>query len=493
LETIQYLRALGRSWFIVIITLIASGAGGYYIYHRETPTYQSSVRMIVSGAGKGVVRDEITARVLATQRAAALSQVAATAPAVQAAAIAAGYPAASPSVSSTSDEKGPFLTVNVTDTSARRAKAIADSFAATLPTTLVRLEGQTDTAVSVANLAPANLPSEPISPKLLNDLALSLAAGLILGIAIALFREVIDRTIRDTDELESITDLTVLGTIPRDGLKSQLPANTHPRSARAEAYRQIRTTLLNTTTQLRTIAVSSAAMGEGKTSVATNLAIVFSRAGHRVAIIDADLRRPSVAAVFGVPSKPGLADVLALRTTLEEALVIKDDGRLAILTAGAIPANPSEALGGSGMEHILAQLAAKYEYVFVDTPPVLPVTDALVVARMVDGVVLVTRLGRTTRERVKRALTAVRRVNAVIVGVVPNYAGTGTDRDYRYGYKYTGSHKKDDAPIDIDADLLQPAAHPVTTAPPPAPAPVEAPGVSVAPAAGVVSPAPEPD
>ncbi len=201
-------------------------------------------------------------------------------------------------------------------------------------------------------------------------------------------------------------------------------------------------------------------MGEGKTSVATNLAAVFSRAGHRVAIVDADLRRPRVAAVFEQPSKPGLSDVLARRVTLREALVVVDDGRLGILASGAIPANPSEALGGTGMEKVIAQLAADYEYVFIDTPPVLPVTDALVVAPMVDGVVLVTRLGRTTRERVKRALAAIDRVNAVPIGVVPNYAGKGADRDYRYGYKYTGSHKKmDETPADIDADLLQPTTH----------------------------------
>lgn len=469
----QYLRALARSWFVVIITLIAGGAGGYYVYHRTTPLYESSVRMIVSGHPTGQNQDEVTARSLASQRALALAQVAGTAPAIKAAAKAAGYPADLPSVNATSSDSGPFISLRVVDTNAGRAQAIANAFAGTLPTTLQNLEGSTDTALQVANLAPAGLPAAPFSPKLAKDLALGLVAGFILGIAIALLREVVDRTIRDTDELEEITGLTVLGTVPRDGLKSPLPANSNPRSARAEAYRQIRTTLLHSKQQLRTVAITSAAMGEGKTSVATNLAAVFSRAGHRVAIVDADLRRPRVATVFDVPSKPGLSDVLAQRTSLADALVVQDDGRLAILTSGAIPANPSEALGGTGMETVIQQLAADYEYVFIDTPPVLPVTDALVVAPMVDGVVLVTRLGRTTRERVKRAQAAVDRVNASMIGVVPNYAGKGTDRDYRYGYKYTGSHKgsrKDEAAAtDIDAELLHapsPPAHaPAVSAP----------------------------
>lgn len=464
----QYLRALARSWFVVIITLVAGGAGGYYVYHRATPLYESAVQMVVTGTTNGPATDEVTSRALAGQRALALAQIAGTAPAVKAAARAAGYPGDSPSVTATSTDSGPFITVRVVDTNAVRAQAIANAYAGILPETMQRLEGSTDTTVSVANLAAAPLPSAPFSPKLVKDLALGLAAGFILGIAIALLREVVDRTIRDTDQLEEITGLTTLGTVPRDGVKNSLPAVSKPRSARAEAYRQIRTTLLNSKQHVSTVAITSAAMGEGKTSVATNLAAVFSRAGHRVAIVDADLRRPRVAPVFDVPSKPGLSDVLARRASLADALVMQDDGRLAILPSGPIPANPSEALGGTGMEEVIKQLAAEFEYVFIDTPPVLPVTDALVVAPMVDGVVLVTRLGRTTRERVKRALAAVDRVNASMIGVVPNYAGKGADRDYRYGYKYTGSHKKDAAPTEIDADLLQPSTHTVVpSAPPP--------------------------
>lgn len=455
METIQYLRALARSWFIVLITLLAGGAGGYFAYHHATPQYRSSIRMIVSGNGGGQPTDEVTARILATQRALALSQVAATSPAIKAAAQAAGYPAASPAVSSTSDDQGPFLTVTVVDTRPARAHAIADAYARILPDTLVRLEGRADTSISVSALSPATLPSEPFSPRLLPDVGLGLAAGLVLGIAIALLREAIDRTIRDTDELERISGLSAVGTVPRGLPKQPLPVNTRPRSARAEAYRQIRTTLLNAESQPRSIAITSASAGEGKTSVAANLAAVFSRAGHRIALVDADLRRPRVAAVMEVRAKPGLSDVLARRVSLEEALIILDDGRLAVLPSGTIPANPSEALGGAVMGTVLERLKRDYEYVFIDTPPVLPVTDALVVAPMVDGVVLVTRLGRTTRERVRRAQAAIRRVNATIFGVVPNQAGKGADRDYRYGYKYAGSHKKGDKPAaEIDADTL---------------------------------------
>lgn len=455
METAQYLRALGRSWFIVIIALVAGGAGGYYVYHHATPLYRSAVRLAVAGNGG----DETTSRVLATQRAESIAQVANTPPAEQAAATAAGYPGITPGVSAVSSTDSPFINLTVEDTNPRRAQAIANSFAGVLPRVLVQVLGPTDTPVKVTNLAPASLPAAPFSPKRSKDVGLGLAAGLILGIFIALLREVFNRTVRDSDELERLSGLVVLGTVPRDLPKRLLPAVTDPRSARAEAYRQVRTTLLNVQPGgLRTIAVTSASLGEGKTSVATNVAAVFSRGGHRVALIDADLRRPRVAAFFGLSPQFGLTEVLSGVATLDQALNVLDDGRLGIVTSGRIPANPSEALGSLGMERVIEQLSEDYEYVIIDTPPVLPVTDASVLAPKVDGVVLVTRMEHTTRDRVKRALASLERVNASVLGVVPNQAGKGTDRDYRYPYRYVPSRRQREQSGEIGAITLHESA-----------------------------------
>jgi capsular exopolysaccharide synthesis family protein len=192
------------------------------------------------------------------------------------------------------------------------------------------------------------------------------------------------------------------------------------------------------------MAVTSASLGEGKTSVVTNVAAAFSRAGHRVAVVDADLRRPCVATFFGLNPERGLTDVLAGTCSLGEALNVLDDGRLAVLTSGARPDNPSEALASAGMKQVLRQLADDYDYVFVDTPPVLPVSDPLVVAPLVDGVIVVIRLGRTTRDRMQRASKALERVNATTLGVVPNMSGKGRDRDYRYPYRYASLRGRKD-------------------------------------------------
>jgi succinoglycan biosynthesis transport protein ExoP len=445
METVQYLRALSRSWYLVVVALIAGGAGGYIVYHETTPLYRSSVRMVVSGGAPGQSTDEVTARVLASQRAEALAQIASTPPAVNAAKSAAGYPSDFPSVSATADGNSPFVNVTVSDRSKTRAQAVANSFASVLPQVLQQLEG-VRTTLTLTNLADAPLPGKPYTPKFKREVGLGLAAGLVLGLLLALLREIFNRSVRDSDDLAKITELTILGTVPRDMPKKLLPAVTDPRSARAEAYRQIRTTLLNVQVRnLTTVMVTSASLGEGKTSVATNLAAVFSRAGHRVALVDADLRRPRVASFYNLRSQFGLTDVLSGVVPLKQALNILDDGRLAILTSGRIPANPSEALGSLGMEQVLEQLTREYEFVIIDTPPTLPVTDASVLAPKVDGVILVARIGYATRERIRRAQGALRRVNATVLGAVPNQAGKGADRDYRYPYRYASRNRKDGA------------------------------------------------
>ncbi|MBO0883352.1 MAG: hypothetical protein J2P17_24055, partial [Mycobacterium sp.] len=287
MEIADYVRVLKRSWLLIVIAVIAGGLGGYWVYDSKTPMYRSSVRMIVSGSGNGV-GDEVAARLLATQRALALSQVASTVPAVDAAKRAAGFSRADVSATSTADGSSPFLTVSVVGQSPTEVKAIADEFARTLPATMVELEGLTDSKIAVRKLAPASLPGKPFSPHFAREVGLGLAAGLVLGLVIAVLREAFDRTVRDSADVDETTDLTILGTVPRDLPKKLLPAVSSPRSARAEAYRQVRTTLINTGhPDLRTMAVTSASLGEGKTSVATNLAAVFSRAGHQVAVVDA--------------------------------------------------------------------------------------------------------------------------------------------------------------------------------------------------------------
>jgi len=173
---------------------------------------------------------------------------------------------------------------------------------------------------------------------------------------------------------------------------------------------------------LRTILVTSAVAGEGKTTTAVNLAITSALAGQRVLIVDADLRRPGVAIELGLEGVFGLTNLLIDETTLEEAVQPwGPGGELHVLPSGRVPANPSELLGSLRMLDLVYDLRARYDLVIFDTPPLLPVTDATVLGRAVDGVVLVTKVGSTSRDRLKRAVQGLRKLEIRTIGVACNW------------------------------------------------------------------------
>jgi capsular exopolysaccharide synthesis family protein len=448
-ESVRYLRALLASWWIIVIAVIAGGAGGYLVYHQATPMYRSSVRLIVAidtPPGEAAP-DPITSAALTAQVAQDLAGIATTGPAIVAAFNQSHHANAGSALSSLNvhaGASGSFVSISVTDANSTVARDVAAAFPVTLPQSLAQLSGG-GSQYKLNTVSSAALATSPYSPSKYRDLGLGLAAGIVLGLALAVLRESLNATVRDSSALEELTGQVILGTVPKDMRKVSLPSVSHPRSARAEAYRQVRTTLVNQSTKPRlTFAVTSATVGEGKTSVACNVAASFSRAGFTVALIDADMRRPRVAAVFGEKPRFGLSDLLLGRVPLQEAMFTRDDGRLAVISAGNIPADPAEIIGSNGMYELIQYLAQNYTFVIIDTPPLLPVADALVVASLVDGIVMVARLGGTTGERIQRAMHALDRVNAKILGIVPNQAARGIDRDYRYPYRYAPTRKQGD-------------------------------------------------
>lgn len=444
MEALHYVRAIIRSWWIVIIAVVVGLAGGFYVYATTTPVYQVGVRLVVALKTNNV--DPISAQAISGARAATLAQVAGTVPAIRDAATAAGFPNTQPAVAAVGGDQKPFVNITVTSASPQLAAAIANAFVKTLPASTVRLTGADSKTYQLKQLARVGAPTEPVRPVLTQNLGFGLVGGLVIGIALALLREILNHSLRSTDDLRRSTGLVVLGTVPHSTPKILLPAMTEPRSARAEAYRQVRTTLVTARRDDRPVrlAVTSSVMGEGKTSVATNVAAVFSRSGHRVVIVDADLRRPRVGAFFGVEPAIGLSDILAGRAEVDQALLMLDDAPLGVITSGPIPPDPSELLGSEAFDKLMEELGRRFEFVIVDTPPVLPVTDALAISPKVDGIILVVRLGYTSRLRVRHAMAALDRVDANVWGVVPNGAGRGTDSDYSYPYhyKYYGRDKK---------------------------------------------------
>ena len=217
-----------------------------------------------------------------------------------------------------------------------------------------------------------------------------------------------------------------------------------------EAYKATRTNIMfsiKNATGCRFIIVSSANPGEGKSTTCANLAIAFAQMGDRVLIIDADLRKPRVHKYFDVKNKKGLSNILGGFETFENCVNHKEDTGLDIITAGNIPPNPAELLGSGEMDNFLETLAGRYDYVFIDTPPINVVTDASILSKKVSGIILVVRHNITNKEAVERSIKTLEFAGAKILGFIFNsverreYEGRYTYRSYRRGYRRYGYKK----------------------------------------------------
>lgn len=446
MELGDYLRVLRRRWgLIALAALVCAGAAvGFSL--QQTPVYEATVRLVVSGAVGGVTAEETGSQgQLAVQRATTYAQFAPTPPVVDRAVAAAGSSPqrGRPEVSAEVEPNSPFLTVTVTDQDPQRAAAVANAYEATLPEVVTQLErrraGTSRTGLTA--LAAAEVPDRPSRPQPVRNGGIGLALGLLLGVGAAFLREALDRSFRQAQQLEDDTATSVLGVVPQERSSAQIPTLSHPTSNRAEAYRTIRTNVqfAGPPHSLKTILITSATAGEGKTTVATNVAVAFAATGQSVVLVDGDLRRRRVGEVFELANDgPGLAGVVAGWAQLDEALrpATAPEG-LTLLPAGSTPDNPSELLGSPRMAELLEQLGERFDVVLVDSPPVLPVTDPLLLAVKATGVVVVVRLGVTNREQVRRTIGSLQKLGVPLLGLVANGAVPSHDPAYGYAGGYT--------------------------------------------------------
>lgn len=296
----------------------------------------------------------------------------------------------------------------------------------------------------------AALPTTPVSPVPMRNLAIGLAVGLLIAFGYSMLRNALDRRLRTKDDVERL-GVNVVGTVPsasvlkRDGDERATLAidQTDTRSSAgpaSEAFRKLRTNLMfmNVDSPPRVVVVTSPMPSDGKSTVAVNLAATIASSGAPVVLIDGDMRRPSVATEFGLPEGVGLSDVLAGRIGIDEALQNTDDhDNLSILAAGSIPPNPSELLGSQSMRKLLSTLSSR-SMVVVDAPPLIPVTDAAVLTTQADGAFIVISSGKTLDSQLEAALSSLKAVDAKPLGVILNRmsrrdAGSSYYGDY-YGY-----------------------------------------------------------
>lgn len=295
-----------------------------------------------------------------------------------------------------------------------------------LQTNYANLLATTDqgAANSLEVFEPAALPTRPIGPNKLLIILAAAAGGLVLSTGAAYLMEFLDNTFRDADEISKVVSAPIIGYIgelERERNGALLTVAERPLSPVAEGFRSLRTNLefMAVDHPLKTLVVTSAAAGDGKTSVALNLALMMAQSDKRVILLDADLRRPALHRALGIPNREGLSDLFRGHLDLDDVIRPWKDERLRIITTGTIPPNPTELLSSQRMDHILAGLQAKADIVIVDGPPFF-VPDAWVLASKVDGALFVVRPGYTRRNAVRAAFDQFKRVNARVVGVALN-------------------------------------------------------------------------
>ncbi|HKB67005.1 MAG TPA: polysaccharide biosynthesis tyrosine autokinase [Pyrinomonadaceae bacterium] len=306
----------------------------------------------------------------------------------------------------------------------------------------------------------AAVPKAPIGPQRMQGVFLALVLALAFGVALALFLDYLDDTIKNPGDIESGLRLPSLAIIPIAGRTTQrflpitralqrsgngaapeLLINEHGPSAQAEAYKHLRTSILLSTPGRapKTLLVTSSVPAEGKTTTAVNTATVLAQTGAKVLIIDADMRRPRLHQVFGLPNEGCLSAILS--SEIEEADILSrinqyKDSNIYLLSSGAIPPNPAELLGSSQMRRLLDIVSKTFTHIVIDSPPIASFTDGVLIASLVDGVILVVHGGKTSRQVVRRSRQTLNDIGAKIIGVVLNRAELTTHDYYNYRYKY---------------------------------------------------------
>ena len=273
----------------------------------------------------------------------------------------------------------------------------------------------------------AETPTKPSSPTPVTNMLLALLVGLAGGVGLAFLRERLDERLRGRSDLESASGVPVLTLVPhvanwKHAEKAYLVTHEEPQSVASESYRTLRTAVLFTSSQseIKTLMIASANEQEGKTSTSANLAMVLGQAGKRVVVVSGDLRRPRLQAFFGVNPRRGITNVLAGEVKVSEVLqpVGNLSGNVRLLSSGPIPGNPAELLDSDAMVDLLHELRANADFVIIDSPPVLAVADAMIIARACDAVVLVADGSKTGRGAVQQACVQLLQVDANVIGSV---------------------------------------------------------------------------
>jgi capsular exopolysaccharide synthesis family protein len=444
-ELRDYLRIIRRRWPLIVACLVITVALAGLITVRTTPQYQSTSQLFVS-TSSNTSSDAYQGGLFSTQRVASYADLVRGKELAQRVIAAEGL-ALTPSelsakVTASAVPETVLLKISVTDPVPETAQRLTQSYSEQLANLVADLETPPgkDTPVLKATIVDsANLPTGPVSPQPVRNLGIAVVLGLLLGFGLAVLREILDTTVKTADDVAHTIGASVMGGIAYDPDTSKRPlvSSLNSHEPRVEAFRVLRTNLqfVDIDSDNKAFVVTSSVPTEGKSTTAVNTAITMAQTGRRILLIDGDLRRPQVATMLGLEGTVGVTTVLLGRIAVEDAIQSHRTG-VHVLASGAIPPNPSELLQSNAMHDLLKELRDRYDTIVIDAPPLLPVTDAALLAEQTDGALMVVRHSKTTREQLHSAHQRLQGVGANTLGVVFNMVPKKRGANYGYGYGY---------------------------------------------------------
>lgn len=444
----DYIAILRQRWILISIITLGTVAVAAGLTWTSTPKYAASTGLFISTAQVSDDSQALQGSQFSMQRvksyAELVSQTAIMSRVVDRLQLDETPEQLGSKVSASAELDTVILTITVTDESPERAQQIAKTTAEVFVGYVGELEtppGRDEATIKATVVDQAQVTGSPVSPQPVRNLGLGLVLGLLLGAGVAVLRHTLDTSIRSNAQVEETTGAPVIGSVPFDKSAGGAPLLTDidPYSPRAEAFRVLRTNLqfIDPDADHKVFVVTSALPGEGKSSTTINLALALIENGNRVAVIEGDLRRPRIAEKLGIVGAVGLTTVLVGRASLTDAMQTTNHERLDVLTSGKTPPNPAELLQTRAMSNVIAELRADHDFVLIDAPPLLPVTDAAIIASKVDGAILVVRHGETTHDQLRGAVERLAAVDGRLIAAIVNMTPTNkSSAGYGYGYGY---------------------------------------------------------
>lgn len=450
----QYFRIAVERWRVVVLCLAAALGLAAALTLMTTPKYASSARVFLSAAQVDSAQ-AYQGSLFSAQRVTSYADLAkgpkVASRVIQRTGIELSVDTLMAKVSAVVVPETVMLQITVTDESPARAQRLTQATAEVLRDFVTELETPvraSEAPIKATIVADAPLPIRPVEPQPVRNIGVATVLGLLVGLGAALARHRLDDSVRTISDVEAAAGAPILVNIQYDApaaLKAE-SGDFDADPAWSEAFRVLRTGLQFTSVDnpATVVVTTSSLPREGKTTVSINLALALAHSAKRVLLIDGDLRRPRVAESLGLGDRGGLTNVLAGDLAFSDALQRLPSG-LMVLTSGPLPPNPAELIESEAMAKLLAEARLEFDMVLIDAPPVLPVTDASLLARMSDGTVLVVRHGGPTRAELFHTRQRLESVEARILGAAFNMVPSQGRETTPYGYGYSGENRETSA------------------------------------------------